>query len=60
MWFLNFSFLISHFSVRPLQAETKQLSNEGTRGGGGGGGWGPPLFGLNGYVPLDRVWFSGS
>ena len=20
----------------------------------------PPLFGLNGYVPSDRVWFSGS
>ena len=32
-----FFFLISHFSVRTLQAETKQLSNEGTRGGGGGG-----------------------
>ena len=34
----EFFFLISHFSVRTLQAETKQLSNEGTRGGGGGVG----------------------
>ena len=45
MWFLNFSFLISHFSVRPLQAETKQLSNEGTRGGGGGGVGALPYLG---------------
>ena len=30
-------FLISHFSVRPLQAETKQMSNGGTRGSGGRG-----------------------
>ena len=28
-------------------------------GGGGGGGGGAPSFGLNGYVPLNRVWFSG-
>ena len=24
-----------------------------------GGGGGTPLFGLYGYVPLDRVWFFG-
>ena len=27
---------------------------------GGGGGGGTPLFGSKGYVPLNRVWFSGS
>ena len=26
----------------------------------GGGGGGTPLFGLYGYVPLNRVWFSES
>ena len=26
----------------------------------GGGGGGAPLFGLNRYVALKRVWFSGS
>ena len=26
----------------------------------GGGGGGTPLIDLNGYVPLNRVWFSGS
>ena len=25
-----------------------------------GGGGDTPLFGLNGYVSLNRVWFSGS
>ena len=32
-------------------------------GGGGGVGWGwavLSLYGLNGDVPLDRVWFSSS
>ena len=28
--------------------------------GGGGGGRGTPLSDLNGDVPPDRVWFSGS
>ena len=27
---------------------------------GVGWGVGTPLFGLNGYVPLNRVWFPGS
>ena len=26
-------------------------------GGGGGGGKGIPIYGLDRYVPLDRVWF---
>lgn len=32
------------------------------RGGGGGVGRGvsTSLFGLNGYVPLNKVWFLGS
>ena len=29
------------------------------RGGGGGGGGGAPVFGQNGDVQLNRVWFSG-
>ena len=29
-------------------------------GCGGGGGGGTPLFAPNRYVPLNRVWFSGS
>ena len=31
----------------------------GGGGGGGGGGGVAPLFGLEGCVPLNRVWFSG-
>jgi len=34
-----------------------EKKGEGRGGGGGGGG---PLIGLNGYMPLSRVWFSGS
>ena len=26
----------------------------------GDGGWGIPLKGLNEYVPLKKLWFSGS
>ena len=33
----------------------KTLNDRQSRGGGGG----TPLFGLYGYVPLDRVWFFG-
>ena len=29
-------------------------------GGGGGGGQTAPLFGLTGFVLLNRVWFLGS
>ena len=41
-----------------FSGQDPDVSGGTSRGGGGGGG--TPLFGLYGYVPLIRVWFSGS
>ena len=41
-----------------FSGQDPDVSGGTSRGGGGGGA--TPLFGLYGYVPLIRVWFSGS
>ena len=41
-----------------FSGQDPDVSGGTSRGGGGGGD--TPLFGLYGYVPLIRVWFSGS
>ena len=46
-----------------MQTEGKLKKNTRIKSGSnedwGPGGEGTPLFGLFGYVPLERVWFSG-
>ena len=57
--------LIRHIIECRQNVRVKYMYNKQTRAAENSlivdpGGGGTPIFGLNGYVPLNSVWFSGS